>query len=77
MSNCTSGCTSQDHESWGACIRAKSLQVSPAINDNYGTRQRALDSDLNHYESAVRQGLSPAGTSRHKVDAAIKEADAS
>jgi hypothetical protein len=75
-SACTSVCPTQDHASWGACVRAKGLQVSPAVNEQYGTRQRALDSDLNHYESAVRQGLSPTGTSRHKVDAAIKEADA-
>lgn len=73
--SCTTACPTQDHASWGACVRAKGLQVSPAINDNYGTRQRALDSDLNHYESAVRQGLSPAGTTRDKVDAAFKGAE--
>lgn len=56
-------------------MRAKGVQLSPHVNDNYGSRQRALDSDLNHYESAVRQGLSPAGTTRKHVDAAMKAAD--
>lgn len=74
--SCTTACPTQDHASWGACVKAKGLQVSPAINDNYGKAQRSLDRDLDHYESAVRQGLSPAGTTRDKVDAAIKEADA-
>lgn len=73
--SCTTGCPSGGHLTWGECLRAKSLQVSPAINDNYSTAQRSLDKDLDHYESAKRQGLSPAGTSRNKVDAAFREAD--
>lgn len=74
-SKCSSSCATKDHESWGECIRAKGLQVSPAINDSYSTRQRGWDRELDNYESAVRQGLSPAGTKQHHVDAAIKEAE--
>lgn len=73
--NCSSSCKTKDHASWGECVRSKGLQLSPAINDSYGTRQRAWDRELNNYESAVRQGLDPAGTKQHHVDAAIKEAD--
>lgn len=57
-------------------MRSKGLQLSPAVNDSYGSRQKAWDKELDSYESAVRQGLSPAGTKQHHVDAAIKEADA-
>lgn len=57
-------------------MRAKGLQVSPAVNDGYGTRQKAWDRELDNYESAVRQGLSPEGTKQHHVDKAVKEADA-
>ena len=74
--NCSSSCLSQDHATWGECVRAKGLHVSPAVNDNYSTRQRAWDSELNNYESAVRQGVHPEGTKQSKIDKALKEADA-
>lgn len=74
-SKCSSSCTTKDHASWGECVRAKGLQVSPAINDGYGTRQKAWDRELDNYESAVRQGLSPEGTKQHHVDKAIREAE--
>lgn len=74
--SCSSSCSTQDHRSWGECVRSKGLQLSPAINDGYGIKQKAWDRELDNYESAVRQGLSPAGTRQHHVDAAIKEAEA-
>lgn len=72
---CSSSCGTQDHATWGECIRAKGLQVSPAVSDSYATRQRAWDSELNSYESAVRQGVYPEGTKQSKIDKALKEAD--
>lgn len=73
---CSSTCPTKDHKTFGECIRAKGLQLSPAVSDSYGSRQRAWDKELDSYESAVRQGLSPAGTKQKHVDAAIREADA-
>lgn len=72
---CSASCLTKDHRTWGECIRAKSLQVSPAISDGYATRQRGWDRELDNYESATRQGLSPAGTKQHHIDAAMKEAE--
>lgn len=74
--NCSASCATGDHYSWGECVRSKGLQVSPAISDSYGSRQKQWDRELDGYESAVRQGLEPAGTKQHHVDAAFKEADA-
>lgn len=73
---CSSSCTTKDHSSWGECVRSKGLQVSPAINDTYSTRQKSWDKELDNYESARRQGLEPRGTKQHHVDAAFKEAGA-
>lgn len=73
---CSSACLTKDHLTWGECVRDKGLQVSPAISDSYGSRQKQWDRELDGYESAVRQGLEPAGTKQHHVDAAFKEADA-
>ena len=56
-------------------MRSKGLQLSPAVNDSYGTRQRAWDRELDSYESASRQGLTPAGTKQHHIDAAVKAAE--
>jgi hypothetical protein len=46
------------------------------VNDDYGTRQKAWDRELDSFESATRQGLSPAGTKQEHIDAAFKEAEA-
>jgi hypothetical protein len=51
------------------------LQVSPNFNEIYSSKQRAWDKDLDHYDSAVRQGLHPEGTQRHQVDAALRQAE--
>ena len=74
--HCSTSCATKDHKSWGECVRSKGLQLSPAINDGYGTRQRAWDRELDNYESAVRQGLSPDGTKQAHIDKAIREAEA-
>lgn len=74
--SCSSACATQDHKTWGECVRSKGLQLSPAVNDSYATRQRGWDRELDNYDSARRQGLNPAGTKQHHVDAAMKEADA-
>jgi len=72
---CSSSCLTQDHKSWGECVRAKGLQLSPHINGEYAVKQTTWDKDLDHYESATRQGLQPDGTQRWQVDKAIKEAE--
>jgi hypothetical protein len=56
-------------------MRGKGIHLSPAVNDGYGTRQKAWDRELDNYESATRQGLEPAGTKQHLIDAAVKEAE--
>lgn len=73
---CSSTCPTKDHLTFGECIRAKGLQLSPAVSDSYGSRQKAWDKELDNYESAVRQGLSPAGTKQHHVDDAVRRAEA-
>lgn len=73
---CSSACQTRDHRTFGECMRAKSLQVSPAVNDTYSTKQKTWDKELDSYESAVKQGLSPAGTKQHHVDAALAAAGA-
>lgn len=56
-------------------MRSKNLQLSPAVNDAYGTRQKAWDKELDNYQSAVSQGLEPRSTKQWATDQAIKEAE--
>lgn len=74
--NCSSACSTKDHKSFGECMRAKSLQLSPAINDSYGSRQKSWDRELDSYDKARSDGLEPRGTKQHHVDAAYREAEA-
>jgi len=74
--NCSSTCATRDHKTYGECIRAKGLQLSPHVNESYSTGQRAWDRELDNYESAVRQGLEPESTKQWAIDKAVREADA-
>ena len=70
---CTSGCPTQDHESWGACMKAKGLRIGYA-NSAGGmdyTAQKKWDRDLDAYKDARAQGIQPSGTSRPQVEAAL------
>lgn len=69
MSNCTSGCPTQDHESWGACARAKHLHVEGCA-DWKGldrTKQKKWDRELDAYQSAKSDGIQPDGTSMTEI----------
>lgn len=69
---CTSGCRTQDHASWGECMRSKNL----AVVDPDGRVHRAQwDADLDAYREARKAGIQPASTSRSAVDAAVRASE--
>ena len=74
-SKCSSACLTHDHKSFGECLRAKGIQLSPAVNEGYAGNQKKWDRELDNYESAVRQGLEPRSTKQWAVDQAVKEAE--
>lgn len=74
--NCTSGCLTGGHKSWGECMRSKGLQLSPAVNGDYGKKQKAWDKELANYESAVKQGVQPRGTKQKLIDEAMETSQA-
>lgn len=61
-SRCSSGCLTQDHESWGECIKSKSLRLSHDGKIDNIDAQRKWDVELDSYRSAVRQGMEPEST---------------
>lgn len=73
---CSSACQTKDHRTFGECMRAKDLKVSPHINSEYSQKQKAWDKELGNYESAVRQGVQPRGTKQVQIDDAMKKSEA-
>ena len=69
-SNCSSGCRTQDHASWGECIRSKSLRLSHDGKIENIDAQRAWDKELDSYRSAVSQGIEPESTRTKDIKAA-------
>lgn len=75
---CASSCRSQDHKSYGECLRSQGLAVtglestSPSFTRE---RSRKFDAELDAYASAVKEGIQPAGTSMAAIDQAKRITD--
>lgn len=73
---CSTGCKTQDHDSFGACLRAKALKVAYCgIGGGDATQQKQWDSELSAYKDARRQGIQPQGTKRDQVERALAISD--
>lgn len=59
------------HETFGACLRAKHLQVGGPDHDHFVRRARVLG----RYESARRQGIQPQSPLAHHVKQAVERSD--
>ena len=75
---CTSSCPTQDHKSWGDCIRSKNLKIAycqSAAGKDY-TQQKKWDKELGSYEAARKEGIQPQGTKTHHIENAKRLSDA-
>lgn len=75
MSNCTSSCKTQDHASYGECIRSNMPMISGgATPSRTGASLSAIKKDekeLSSYYSAIAQGVEPISTKQKDIDAAL------
>lgn len=74
--SCASSCKTQDHPSYGACLRSKGLAVTglESTNPSFSRdRSKAWDSELDLYESAVKQGIQPETTERKDIEFALEK----
>lgn len=69
---CTSGCPTQDHSSWGECLRSKNLTVN---HTEAVGKQKYLDNELSRYRSAVKSGVEPRSTKMKDIVAAERMSD--
>lgn len=79
MSSCSSGCPSQDHSSYGECLRSKGVATTGLESTGPGfsrTTQRAWDHELSEYAAARRQGIQPATTNLRDIRSAVDQSNA-
>ena len=70
---CRTGCPTQDHENWGACLRASNLEMSTGdANNKKVMSEKKWNAELNAYKSARAQGIQPSGTTMAKVQEAVE-----
>lgn len=81
MSNCTSGCKTKDHQSYGECLRANTPSVRNSTQSRsglYAAEQRNAQ-EITEYKAARAQGIQPAGSKLHQIRGAVaasRKADA-
>lgn len=74
--NCTSGCKTRDHLTWGECMRAKNAVVAYCgIAGGDASSERKWDKELQAYRDARAQGIQPTGTTMPKIEAALRASD--
>ena len=76
QAKCRSGCPTQDHSSWGECLRASNLRIAYCgINGGDATKQKKWDAELQEYRDARAQGIEPASTRTKDIREAVKQSD--
>lgn len=74
--NCSTGCTTRDHATYGECMRSKGAKVAYAGTHANGggdaTRQRRWDANIKAYRDARRQGIQPRTSKRSDIEKAVR-----
>lgn len=74
---CRSGCKTQDHDSWGDCLRAAQVRTyHVAVSRGFdATTQKKWDRELDGFAAATKEGIKPDGTKWKHIDQARKLSD--
>ena len=75
--NCRTGCLTRDHASWGECARGARLRVGWMESTNGLSRaaETKMQGELSEYRELRKQGIQPAGTTRHHLEEAKRVSD--
>jgi hypothetical protein len=76
--SCASSCPTQDHATYGECLRSKNLKVGWAASHKGLDRStdKAWEKNLEDYRSARKQGIQPSSTQPGAVRAAVEASNA-
>lgn len=72
LSKCRTGCPTQDHESWGDCLRQANIAIS---NDPIAQQIKTTDKELSAYRDARKLGIQPASTKMKDIQKAVRASD--
>lgn len=73
---CRSGCRTQDHASYHACLQAAGTRVAYAGRGGGDlTAQKKWDKELDLYRRARKEGIQPDGTTMPKIVDAMRQSD--
>ena len=73
---CRTGCPTQDHDSWGDCLRAANLKIAySGIGGGDATAQKKWDKNIEDYRAARAAGIQPAGTKASQIRSAVEQSE--
>lgn len=76
MSNCTSSCKTQDHATYGECLKSNMPMFDgstrPTATKASLSAIRKDEKELSSYYDAIRQGVEPISTKQKDIDAAMR-----
>lgn len=74
---CSANCATQDHATYGECLRAKNLHTAymQEWKGKDATAQKKADRDLDAYQAARKEGIQPKSTRGADVRAAVQFSD--
>lgn len=72
MSACRTGCKEQSHSTYAECLQSANVRVADTINSPMQSIYENTKKDLKAYQQARADGIQPEGTSREKIDRALK-----
>lgn len=72
MSNCTSGCLTQDHSTYGECLKSKAPKVTTTDTrkGDYAFRSN-WNQEIKEYRDARKQGIQPKTSSLKDIREAV------
>lgn len=69
---CSSGCPTQNHKSYGECLRSKNLEISdPEAHRHNSSMHKTID----EYVALRRAGIQPSGVTKKDVKTAREMTD--
>lgn len=74
---CASTCLTQDHDTYGACLRSKNMQISwcKSAKGLDRSAEKAKDRELDSYKEARDSGIQPDGTHTSKIRFAVEQSE--
>lgn len=76
VSSCTSGCRTQDHSSYGECLRSNSPSVKVTVSSKNYSAFKRWETEIKEYRAARSQGIQPRSTQLKDIRSAVSRSRA-